>query len=816
MRRSWIAGLFVIALFASARIAVAQDAAELVEQGIAAFREERYEAAAAAFERATRVDPNYAEAYFLLARVYAETPLRDNRKADRALDRALELEPDNIRYLVGRLQQLRRDASNFFTERIREAKRMELARRILRIDSTNAFAHEDLGRVYIHDFWRYRNAIMIPNMRFSNDPGGNGVGRQFSQARVREDNTTNPIDLRGQNLDAAFLDQLDGAGIETVFQADRFDLELLAQRGVPVLDLSRRAQEAYERAIGHLKQALASDPRRRGVYTDLMEIYMLKGAYAEAVEMLSDMVTFFPDDPATWLYLGLAQYRLRNMDAAHEAFENAFRFMDEEERAAFSSLDYFLTEDEKRTYEADPVAYASRFWTSKDPRYLTYYNERKLEHYARLVYADLLYASEDLKLRGWDTERGRILVRYGVPKSDVVLVPGETGSSLESVLRDVMKRPGGELALERADTEGDLQMAAQRLMALYGSPADMLEEANTYNIWDYGDFRFVFEDPYRNQEYRLYSPSAEQVNNGVNPWLNDYVIRARETFRKIPERYVYEAPGRQIQLPYLVTAFKGEEGKADLYVHYGVPITQMPEAGQETINVTANVGAFLISSARDILVEERRTIYGLQTSKIVPFAETRLWVDSHQMSAPPGKHEVSMEFETASGGTVAVQRREVEVPDFSAGNLALSDLMLAYRVEEVAGDQQVRGSELVRHGLAITPAPWSVFSAGQPIYLYFETYNLGRNAEGRTDYEVEALLAPKDRSKGIAKLFKGIFGGDKGVAVRLPASGTSADDGQYLILDATNQEPGLYTLVLRVHDNVSGKEVHREMDLMLE
>src|SRR5690606_24827883 len=205
--------------------------------------------------------------------------------------------------------------------------------------------------------------------------------------------------------------------------------------------------------------------------------------------------------------------------------------------------------------------------TSKDPRYLTYYNERKLEHYARLVYADLLYASEDLKLRGWDTERGRILVRYGVPKSDVVLVPGETGSSLESVLRDVMKRPGGELALERADTEGDLQMAAQRLMALYGSPADMLEEANTYNIWDYGDFRFVFEDPYRNQEYRLYSPSAEQVNNGVNPWLNDYVIRARETFRKIPERYVYEAPGRQIQLPYLVTAFKGEEGKADLYVH---------------------------------------------------------------------------------------------------------------------------------------------------------------------------------------------------------------------------------------------------------
>ena len=82
---------------------------------------------------------------------------------------------------------------------------------------------------------------------------------------------------------------------------------------------------------------------------------------------------------------------------------------------------------------------------------------------------------------------------------------------------------------------------------------DMFEEANTYNIWDYGDFKFVFEDPFLNGEYRLYSPSAAELTSGSLPWANDYTIKAKETIRKTPERYNYEAPGRQIELPFVVS-----------------------------------------------------------------------------------------------------------------------------------------------------------------------------------------------------------------------------------------------------------------------
>ena len=788
----------------------AQAQEDPLREGILAFREGRYAEAERTFERIVDRDPAHAEAYFLLARLYSETPLENRRKANRALDRALELEPDNLTFLVGRLQQLREESWNFLTEKIREQKRIELSRRILELDSTNAFAHEELGAVYIRDYWRYRNAIMLPTLQF-----GNSLFRMESE---------NPGAIDDLQLDPIGDDDVGAAGPaftgssafsnmidpNTVFLADRFDVDALKRLGVPVQELSHRAQSAYDRAIDHLYASLATDPRRRSVYDRLMEIYALKGEYANALEMLEDMYTFYAEDPQTWLYLGLAHFRSGNTDAAAKSFETALKHLAEEDRAALQSLDYLLNRDEEALYREDPVAYASRFWTSKDPRYLTPYNERKLEHYARLVYADLLYGSEDLGLRGWDTQRGHILVRYGVPQSDVVIVPQSTSRISASGAYDYRASSALPSSHQAQSFEDE-----QRQRMLSDGGFDMADEANTFNVWDYGDFRFVFEDPFRSGEYRLYSPGADEIARGVQPWLNDYAILAKETFERVPERYEYDAPGRQIELPYLVSAFKGDSAAADVYVNYGIPVLD-DALQQETIGVTANVGAFLISSDLDLLVQERRTIYGLRRDQVRSFEDANIWVDSQSMSAPPGRHQVSMEFETSGGGAVAVQRRDVEIPDYSGDEFEVSDVMLAYHVEEALEGGSVNENDIVRSGLSISPAPWSVFSSEQPIYLYFEIYNLTAGADASTNYEMEAVLTQKDQAKGIAKLAKKIFGGTEGVAVSLPGSGTSTDEAHYLILDASNQEAGLYTLALRVRDNVSGETKERTLDLFLE
>ena len=808
--------LFLVALLTLGLtyVVVAQSTSDPLEEGKQAFREERYADAAQIFERIAEDDPSNAEAHFLIARVYFETPLYSNKKAKKAIERALDLEPENVEYLVARLQQLRTESWNFISERIKEAKRIETSREILKLDPDNAFAHEELGTVNIRDFWRYRNAIMLPTLNYGHSGGTrrNESARTSSGATIEEDLALDNL-LDDVEVGAPFSPV---AGPDQVFLADRFDVETLRDQGVPILDLSARAQRAYERAIGHLKKALEVDPRRRSVYDLMMQIFALKGEYEDALTMLDEMYHFFPEDADLWQYLGLTHYQLGNMDAADRSFATAFEYMDPDEIYAYQRLDFILPDDEKKRYEEDPVTYAARFWTSKDPRYLTPYNERKLEHYFRLTYADLLYGSSDLDLRGWDTQRGHILVRYGPPRSDVVIIPQEDGvfSARETLAGAIFSTVNGTDEQGNPVTQFDIS-GTQSFGTIFSTAAAAFEEMNAYNIWEYGPFRFVFEDPFRNGEYRLYSPPASDISNQVISWQNDYEIRSKETFRKIPETYEYKAPGRQVELPYLVTAFKGEGGKTDLYVHYGVPITEY-DPTQPMIEITANTGMFLISDSRDILVERRRTIYGLPTNQIVEFEEQNLWVDTQQMQAPPGEHEVSVEFETVSGSTVAVQRRAISVPDFSGDQLAISDIMLAYRIEEVFDDKPLGANEIVRNGLSILPAPWSVYATDWPIYLYFETYNLERGPDGQTDYNVEIVLAPKETAKGISKLFKAIVGGEKGVAVSYHGNGSLIDEGLYQILDASEQEMGLYTLVLRVRDNIAKKSVESQQDLFLE
>ena len=782
----------VLLLLAAAVPAEAQSA---LDAGAEAYAEGRFADAVRLLSQAADEAPDDAEAHYLLGRVlYDErNPARDESRAGRAIERAVELDPQNVVYLVANLEQLRAGSWSYLLELVRLERRRELAGKILAIDSTNAYAHEELGIQAISDYYQYRNAIQLPSIQFQSmgttaeEPGAETTGTlevSDGQFNVSGDDTG-----PATGLDVEIDDMLEGQFGEDV--TDRFDIETLRRRGVPVTDFAPRAQAAYDRAVGHLRQALDSDPRRRPVYDHVVRLALLSDRLETALPDLAEMFVQFPDDPWMWLYTGAVNHRLGQYEAAATAFRQAFDHMEPDTRAAFTDLTLILPPDEHRAYRADPERFAERYWTSRDPRFLNTVNERQTEHYTRLVTAELLYRSEDLEIPGWQTERGRLHVRYGVPETDVIIDGGF-----------------GEI----------VEQFAERNEA-FVTP-EQFQRVNRFNVWDYGDdVRFVFEDPGRNGQFRLYSLPADvySLASVRNADAMDFVERAQEEVRRRPERYTFVAPGRQVQLPYRVTAFKGEGAQTDVYVNYGIPVAgQATQAGaQADVDVTVRTGAFLISPERDLLVERRRTVYGLRGAQIVPFQQTRLWTSTEPMQAAPGEgYEVSLEFETASGQTSAVQRRAVDVPSFAGDGLQLSDVLLAYFVEEADSPQPGR---VFRDGVSVQPAPWGVFGVGDPIYLYAEPYGLALGSDGRTDYEVEASLRPKDTRRGVGRFLGRLFGGDgTAVSSAFEAQGSSPDDQVYLFLDAAGQEPGLYTLTVTVTDRVSGETASRETDLLLE
>lgn len=787
------------------------------QRGVLAYRDGRLQEAVSAFQEALRQNPGLADAHYQLARLYGTTELDDYKQAQKYLDAALALEPNNIQYQVALLQHLRSESWLALVNRVREQKRLRLARDILRQDPDNGYAHEEMGVHYIWDFWRYRNAIMMPTLTLaqatlpSNIVDEGALSTSLSRDEIGAE--LDPVGDGQETVDAPTI-RMPEIDPLLVYANEAFDFETLAMQGVPIQDLSVRGQRAYDRAKRHLDKALDSDPRRLPVYEHLMEIYALKGEWNDALATLGQMVQYFPEAPETWMYLGLAHFRAGNGDAANVSFERALSYFEEGERAAFQDLSFILPDDEKSKYEANPGEYAARFWASQDPRFLTPYNERRLEHYARLVTVDLLYDSDRLGRRGWESERGQIYLRYGKPTTEVTYIPSATGFKGLDLARELAPQAG-----EHSDTE-DRASSSQidRYIDRNGTNIDMLSEANTFIIWQYDDgMKFIFEDPFRAGEYRFYSPSAVELADGVDAWRYDYTILARETMRETPERYTYVAPGARIDLPYLVSTFRSPEpGVSDLYVHFGVPVTSFdPE--QPMVEVTANVGTYLIADDYDILVERQRTIYGLPTNQIVQYQDANLWVDSQTLRAPAGQHDLSIEFETASGQTVAMQRREVTVPAYEPGTFAVSDMVLAFNVEEGANGEALGGADIVRGDLSITPAPWSVFRRDRPIYLYFELYDLSLNAANRTDYEIEAALVEKNQARGLRRIVGSLFGRDEaGVSVRVPGTGTETDTREYLILDVADQETGLYTVILRIRDKNTGKTVETTTDLFLE
>ncbi|OZC02671.1 GWxTD domain-containing protein [Rubricoccus marinus] len=791
--------LFLLALMcALAPLAHAQSSsvADLVQRGMAAFQDGRVAEAIRLLEQATDSPEADAEAYYRLGlALRARSPEQDIKRSRRAVARAVSLAPGNPEYLTAELEALRDESGGFFIELLRARERRQIAERLLEMDSTNAFAHEELATLHIAEYYRYRNAIWTSGAGF--DPVGAFTSAEDERLADKPelDGDTGAGGLGDAEFDDpafAEMDVMDGTNLATreaaagdfaAARGNQFNLGLIRNLGSG--SYTERADQARELALVHIRASLKSDPRRRSLYDDVMRLAALSGDWTLAGAPLAEMFVHFPDDPNMWLYLGLMNHRVGEWEAAAASFKNALEKMSAEERAVFEDLTYVLSPDQEKEYRASPEVYAARFWSSRDPRFLNPFNERRLEHYARLTTADLLYRSNDLNLPGWQTERGQIHVRYGVPKEDLI-VEGDIG-----------------VVLERYADRNES----------FNAP-EMFGLANRFNIWDYGDQQFVFEDPNRNGEYALYSPPADLFGLNVRGIDRmDYVLRARSAFRTNPERYDFEVPGREVYIPALVSAFRSSGREAEVYVHFGVPLAPEATGRDGTIPATIKTGAFLVGTDNVLLAERRKTLYGLRTDQVVPYKEVRLWVGSEQVTAPPGDYEVSVEFETANGTVAGVHREAVEVPDFTGTDLMLSSLLLAIQVEEgaTAGPGRVQ-----RGDFAIQPAPWGVYTVGDPIAVYFEVYGLGLD-NGQSGYDVEAQLIPKDRSRGLARLAKRIFGGRaRGVSTSFPAQGTSEEARQYVLLDATGQDPGVYTLTLRIEDRVSGQRTEREVDLLLE
>ncbi len=527
-------------------------------EAVAAYEEGAFDEAAALLADVIARDRKNAEANHLLALVYLDGPLHDERLARRHAERAVEAEPENPRFLETRLRQLQHELSEERAFSIADSRRATLARHILTLDAGSAIANEERALAYFLEFdWRRSLA-----------------------------------DRRG--------------GWDTA-----------AERG-----MSGAANRALRRSHEHLDRALASEPERASAYRLLLRTYAAARDDAGLLETARRMKAARTDDPDADLFLGLALYRAVHIAEADEAFTRSLAGMPDLQRHAFESVALLLSPDEADSVATDSVAFVGTFWRGRDPRLLTPQNERKLEHIARLALADLLFADTRTGRRGWESVKGEVAVRYGLPRTEVTWLSN-----------DIMAR-----------------------------------DFSRYNRWVYDDFTLLFEDAFRGGDYDFWSSAKGE----------DEVTRAHSLMNRMPERFDY-APPERVGFPFLATTFRGERGGVDVLVRYGVPV----EAGGERLDLRS--GAFLLDSNAEVVAERRRTVERGRPAEVHAYDDATLWTDDFELNAAPGAYELAVEFEQAATGKIGFRRKALVLPDYAAG-FSASDLLLAYAIEEAEGE----------------------------------------------------------------------------------------------------------------------------------
>lgn len=199
----------------------------------------------------------------------------------------------------------------------------------------------------------------------------------------------------------------------------------------------------FEKSLAYFQESVGADSTNLRYSRHLFMAYAERNRWDDLLRTASARTRQFPHDYQAQLAVGLAQHRRGEETAARLAFDSAFVMMDDAESARLARFTRILrpnpgkklqgTGGDSLGYSALPPAQQrgleAMYWVMSDPLALTTENEHRLEFLARVVFADFRWTVDELNLRGADSDRGDIHVRYGPPDYEVNVSGSSQGSS---------------------------------------------------------------------------------------------------------------------------------------------------------------------------------------------------------------------------------------------------------------------------------------------------------------------------------------------------------------------------------------------------
>ncbi len=711
------------------QLSVSKLANEFYEKGEAEYKSGNFELAAEFLQKAIDIDDKFAKAYDLLTLVYIDLESVHTRTlAERTIRKAIEIDSKNTLYKLHYGKLMLRQGFRYNAR-----KRFEWLKTI---DSTNTELYLNLGLLYMNEMEYYKNM----------------VSGSFSDGSI--------VSFIDENM-LGYIFNYEGTGPVK---------EYLSERNESIgkyTDFSAFVQKDYANAVIAFSEALELEPDNRDALHNLSLLSLEGGMIDRFIDYQKKILKNNPDDKDTHLFLGFGHYILSDHEISHSEYEKAKSLMESDERAVFESIEYIIPADEVKKYNAlasaDKSKFKEEFWKPKDPLFLSEYNERILEHYSRIPYANLKFGVKKNKIAGWETDRGKIYIRYGPPN---------------------------EIARLRAEKAG------------IGGGRDL----DLTEIWYYDGFSFAFEDLYLTGDFRLGARS--RFPNIHFPEI------AEQIYKEKPDIYIPSFKGDKFDFGYSLVSFRGDNGKSLIEVYHAVPINALtPKREKDYMVATLNGGIFFFDE-KWYEVNKKVSKEKINLSLNLKSEMNYYIIGQNQLEIDPGEYNFAIEFQEEVSKNTGTYRDIIYIDSYPFGEFKVSDILLASNI--LPGDED---SKYTKNGLKIIPNPARLFYKNQLMHIYFEIYNLMINPEQKTKFLVEYKVSAESEdkkpimSKIISNLGKlvGVKEGRQDITASYEYEGVNPTENINLSIDMSATKFGIYELSITITDlnsnNLTSKSI---------
>lgn len=328
-------------------------------------------------------------AWVLALRAEAEPHIRDlddtrlRRLADTSLRIAVQLEPANVRYqlAIGILLRHATESTTRFAAISFFDKALDLAR------ATNDSALHATAAI---------EAARVRWLRYDTNP-----------------NRMPPCAELASNVDSASIRGADVPRLPTQYAFKTLHNQLVDCFGT--YGVFESADYITSETL--FREAMRFAPQDARPFRHLAMLLVERKRWAELESIARDRVKLVASDAWAWLALGLAQHRGGKSVAATAAFDSgAARLVEPEKRRLFA-FTRLLTPQDSVAYAAataDQRAARERaLWTVATPLWSRPAGDPRTEFLARVVFAEVRWTVDELGVRGADSDRGEMHIRYG-------------------------------------------------------------------------------------------------------------------------------------------------------------------------------------------------------------------------------------------------------------------------------------------------------------------------------------------------------------------------------------------------------------------